>query len=328
MIETKLESRPETSIETDKAVNPVAQGVDAKPFLKWAGGKSQLLPQFAAHYPPELAAGRITHYIEPFLGGGAPFLAIAQRYRIQQAYLTDINPELILVYRVAQRDPSDLIAHLEQHQKAYDASSEEERSRYFYRVRDEYNAQRAEISFEHYTNVWVTRAARMIFLNKTCFNGLFRVNAKGEFNVPFGRYKNSAICDPDNLMRVSALLQNAELRVAPFMACEQWVTADTFVYFDPPYRPISATSSFTSYARDRFDDDAQIALAQFFAHLHRTYGAKLMLSNSDPAPINPTDDFFERIYQGFKIHRVWANRMINSQAYKRGKITELLITNY
>jgi DNA adenine methylase len=304
------------------------QETDAKPFLKWAGGKSQLLPQFEGHYPPELETGHITTYIEPFLGGGAVFLSIAQRYAFEQTYLTDINPELVLTYRVVQRDPLALIEQLQQHQRAYSASSEEARAAYFYTVRDHYNRQRGEIRFNRYSGQWINRAAAMIFLNKTCFNGLFRVNAKGAFNVPFGRYKNPTICDPDNLLAVSALLQRAELRVAPFTACEQWVTAETFVYFDPPYRPISATSSFTSYARARFDDEAQIALARFFAHLDHAYGAKLMLSNSDPTTINPEDRFFEQHYQNFKIHRVWANRMINSQADKRGKITELLITNY
>ena len=315
-------------IETGKNGIRAEIAVSAKPFLKWAGGKSQLLPQFEAHFPSQLAAGQITHYIEPFLGGGAVFLSIAQRYPFQQAYLTDINPELILVYRVVQSDPADLIAQLQQHQKVYDVANEEERARYFYAVRDQYNAQRTEINFNHYTSAWVTRAARMIFLNKTCYNGLFRVNGKGEFNVPFGRYKNPMICDAANLASVSALLQRAELRVAPFTACEQWVNAQTFVYFDPPYRPISATSSFTAYSSDRFDDAAQIALAHFFAKLHREHGAKLMLSNSDPTPQNSHDNFFDRLYHGFKIHRVWASRMINSHADKRGKITELLITNY
>ena len=315
-------------IEVDKYAPHGELGVGAKPFLKWAGGKSQLLPQFEAHFPSELAAGKINRYIEPFLGGGALFLSIAQRYTIQQAYLTDINPELILVYQVVKNNVIDLIAQLMQHQRAYDASSEDERTTYFYAIRDLYNVQRAEIDFNCYSDAWVTRAARMIFLNKTCFNGLFRVNHQGGFNVPFGRYKNPAICDPENLRRVSALLQSAELHVAPFTACEQWVTPETFVYFDPPYRPISATSSFTSYSSDRFDDAAQIALAKFFAHLDKEYGAKLMLSNSDPTPINPEDDFFDRIYEGFKLHHVWASRMINSQAHKRGKISELLITNY
>ena len=186
---------------TDKVAVPVE--TEAKPFLKWAGGKSQLLPQFEKYYPPELAAGDIERYIEPFLGGGAVFLAIAQRFYIKEAYLTDINPELILVYRVVQRDVAELIAQLQEHQRAYDASNEEQRTAYFYTVRDQYNAQRAEIDFNHYSSAWVTRAARMIFLNKTCFNGLFRVNAKGGFNVPFGRYKNPTICDPENLQRVS-----------------------------------------------------------------------------------------------------------------------------
>lgn len=315
-------------IEVDEHTTPVRLEVGAKPFLKWAGGKSQLLPQFEAHYPPELAAGEINRYVEPFLGGGALFLAIAQRYAIQQAYLTDINPELILAYQVVKNDVVDLIAQLAEHQREFDARKGEGRAAYFYAIRDQYNRQRAEIDFKHYAKAWVTRAARMIFLNKTCYNGLFRVNAKGEFNVPFGRYKNPAVCDPENLRRVSALLQNAELHVAPFTACEQWVTPETFVYFDPPYRPISATSNFTSYSSHRFDDAAQIALAEFFARLHQQRGAKLMLSNSDPTPINPDDDFFARIYQGFSIHRVWASRMINTQVDKRGKITELLITNY
>jgi DNA adenine methylase len=317
-------------MEADKAAVAVepASGNGAKPFLKWAGGKSQLLAQFEKHFPAQLAAGEIDHYIEPFLGGGALFLSIAQRYPFRQAYLTDINPELILVYSVVKHNPAALIEQLEQHQRAYLAGDEAARATYFYSVRDQYNAQRAAIDFAAYTDAWISRAARMIFLNKTCFNGLFRVNGKGEFNVPFGRYKNPAICDPENLRRVSTLLQKAELRVAPFTACEQWVNAATFVYFDPPYRPISATSSFTSYSSDRFDDAAQIALASFFAHLHQGHGAKLMLSNSDPAPINPQDDFFERLYADFQIHRVYASRMINSQADKRGKISELLITNY
>lgn len=304
------------------------QSAVAKPFLKWAGGKSQLLSQFSLYYPDELQSGSLAVYVEPFLGGGAVFLDITQRYMLRQAYLTDINPELVLVYRVVQRDPDKLIELLAHHQRTYAQGDEAARRNYFYTVRAAYNEQRGHICFDRYAYAWVSRAAAMIFLNKTCFNGLFRVNAKGEFNVPFGRYKNPAIYDGENLRRVSSLLQRAEVHVAPFTACEQWVTANTFVYFDPPYRPISPTSSFTSYSSHRFDDAEQISLARFFAHLHRQYGAKLMLSNSDPAPVNPNDDFFARHYQGFHIHRVWASRMINSQADKRGKITELLITNY
>lgn len=316
-------------VETEKSTSTIDVGIGAKPFLKWAGGKSQLLAQFEPYYPPALKAGKIKTYIEPFLGGGAVFLSVAQKYPIEQAYLTDINPELIGVYSVVKQNPDALIAQLRQHQQAYELRDEAARSTYFYTVRAEYNEQRSQIEFGNYdTQAWVTRAARMIFLNKTCFNGLFRVNAQGDFNVPFGRYKKPPICDADNLRRVSALLQKAELYVGPFTLCRQWVHADTFVYFDPPYRPISATSSFTSYAKDRFGDEQQCELANFFKELHQEHGAKLMLSNSDPHPINPDDIFFDDLYESFQIHRVYASRMINSQADKRGKISELLITNY
>lgn len=300
----------------------------AKPFLKWAGGKSQLLTQFAQYYPPELVQGKLTRYVEPFLGGGAVFIELAQRFGFERALLNDINPELVLVYRVVQQRVSQLIEHLAQHERRYLSADDEERKAYFYAVRDAYNVQRGIIDFDQFSEEWVIRAGYMIFLNRTCFNGLFRVNSKGEFNVPFGRYKNPTICDSTNLYRVSELLQNAILQVGPFTACEYFIDDSTFVYFDPPYRPISQTSSFTSYSSDRFDDADQVALADFFARISCATGAKLMLSNSDPRALNPDDHFFDNLYADFKIHRVWANRMINSQADKRGKITELLITNY
>ncbi|MCC6167282.1 MAG: DNA adenine methylase [Caldilineaceae bacterium] len=302
--------------------------IDARPFLKWAGGKSQLLAQFVQRYPPELAQGNLTRYAEPFLGGGAVFLELAQRYGFEHALLNDINPELVLVYQVVQQRAAQLIEYLEKHERIYRSADEEERNAYFYRVRDAYNAQRSKIDFTRFSEAWVTRAGYMIFLNKTCFNGLFRVNRKGEFNVPFGRYRNPNICDSSNLLRVSELLQCAVLQVGPFTSCESFIDDSTFVYFDPPYRPISQTSSFTSYSSDRFNDYDQAMLAKFFTHLSRTTKAKLMLSNSDPRALNPEDYFFEDLYEGFRIHRVWASRMINSQADKRGKITELLITNY
>lgn len=301
----------------------------ARPFLKWAGGKSQLLAQFARYYPPELAAGRIQRYVEPFLGGGAVFLEIAQRYAIGCAYLSDANPEVVLVYRVVQAAVEPLIERLESHARAYLAADAAGRADYYYSVRSHYNAQRPRIDGRGAISAaWVERAAAMLFLNKTCYNGLFRVNGRGQFNVPHGRYRQPVICDGDNLRRASALLQRAEIRVAPFTACAPVVDADTFVYFDPPYRPLTATSGFTAYSPVQFDDDDQRALAVFFAHLHDTTGAKLMASNSDPSYVNPADDFFTRLYGRFYIHRVWANRMINSQAHKRGKIPELLITNY
>lgn len=307
------------------SVNHTAQ---AKPFLKWAGGKGQLLAQMAQHYPPELRAGRIRRYIEPFLGGGAVFLEIAQRYAIDCAYLSDANPEVALVYRVVQAEVDRLIEHLESHAQCYLAADETGRAAYFYAVRQRYNAQPVSDLLSRPVPAQIERAAAMIFLNKTCYNGLFRVNAQGQFNVPHGRYRRPTICDGENLRRVSALLQRAEVRIAPFTDCAPQVDAQSFVYFDPPYRPLTPTSSFTAYSAIRFDDDDQRALAAFFAHLHDTTGAKLMLSNSDPSHVDPDDDFFTRLYGRFTIHRVWANRMINTQADKRGRIPELLITNY
>jgi len=300
----------------------------AKPFLKWAGGKTQLLAQFASHYPRQLAGGEISRYVEPFLGGGAVFLDVVQRFSISEAVLFDINSELILAYQVVQQKPQHLIECLSQLHAHYYSLDDRRRERYFYEIRDAYNSQRSEIDYQQLSDLWIVRTAFMIFLNKTCYNGLFRVNSKGMFNVPFGRYKRPAILDEQNIVHVSSLLQMATLRVGPFQTCKQYVDDRTFVYFDPPYRPISATSSFTSYSTQRFGDADQIALSEFFATLDRTSRAKLMLSNSDPTHLVPADDFFEACYAGYNIHRVHASRMINTNARKRGKIPELLITNY
>ncbi len=302
--------------------------VQAKPFLKWAGGKSQLLSQLRPHYPPELKDGRIVRYVEPFLGGGAVFLDVAQSFDIHEAFLIDINEELILVYTVVQRDPARLIEALTDLRDHYFSLDAEPRADYFYEVRERYNTQKQAIDFTTYSDAWIERAAFMIFLNKTCFNGLFRVNASGLFNVPFGRYKRPIVFEEQNIFRISQLLRKATLTIGSYDVCEQWIDDDTFVYFDPPYRPISATSSFTSYSRDKFNDEDQRALATFYARLDAYTQAKLMLSNSDPRNLDPDDDFFDSLYKQFIIRRVSANRMINSDARGRGKIDELLITNY
>lgn len=300
----------------------------AKPFIKWAGGKGQLLSQFADHYPGGLRDGSITRYVEPFVGGGAVFLDVLQRCETCQARLFDINPELILVYKVVQQQPHALIDLLSRHSDAYYDRDEEKRKELFYEMRDAYNAQLAQIDFDTFSDAWVRRAAYMIFLNKTCFNGLYRVNSKGKFNVPFGKYKRPTIVDAENIRNVSRYLQRAELFVGRFEESEPHITDRSFVYFDPPYRPLSTTSNFTSYSKYGFTDRDQIALAHYFAHLDRRGGAKLMLSNSNPKNVDPDDDFFEALYGNYNIHTVEANRMINSNASGRGKITELLITNY
>lgn len=300
----------------------------AKPFLKWAGGKSQLLPQLKKLYPGELKPEKITEYIEPFMGGGAVFFDIAQKYKISSVSIYDVNPELILAYKVIQKDVEQLIDEISLLSSDYHKLLEDERKAFYYEQRDRYNFQRLEIDYQKYSLAWVSRAATLVFLNRTCFNGLFRLNSKGEFNVPHGRYKNPKILDADNLIAVSKLLQIADIEVGDFEICERSIKPGTFIYFDPPYRPISKTASFTSYSKSEFGDREQIRLASFFRYLHKKYDIKMMLSNSDPKNENLKDDFFEKLYEGFNIHRVAANRMINSNAKKRGRINEIVITNY
>jgi DNA adenine methylase len=300
----------------------------AKPFLKWAGGKTQLLEQLRANYPQGLENGGITRYVEPFLGGGAVFLDVMQRSEIAEAHLYDINPELIVAYTAVQRDPEGLIERLAEYRQQYLEKDDTGRTEFFYGRREHYNSQKATIDFGTFSSAWVERTADLIFLNKTCYNGLFRVNSSGHFNVPFGRYVKPEIFDADNIRGVARLLQGATIRCGGFESCRTVVDERTFVYFDPPYRPISATSSFTSYAADRFEDDDQHRLAAFFGELDASTGARLMLSNSDPKNYDPDDNFFDELYAPFNIHRVTASRMINSVAGKRGKITEILVTNY
>lgn len=299
----------------------------AKPFLKWAGGKTQLLNQFTEYFPRELKNGSLKNYYEPFLGSGAVFFYIAQNYSIRKAYLSDINEDLVLTFAVVQRNVIELIEQLSCLKSKYLEKSERGREEYFYFMRDKFNSEKEKINFSKYNSEWIPRAAKLIFLNKTCFNGLFRLNRKGEFNVPFGRYKNPSILDKNNLVNANKVLQIAEIFVTDFENIKSKLTSDFFVYLDPPYRPISKTSSFTSYSKYDFTDEDQKRLANFYSTVGKN-GNKLMLSNSDPKNENTDDHFFENLYQEFKIVRVQASRMINSNSDKRGKINELLILNY
>jgi DNA adenine methylase len=300
----------------------------ARPFLKWAGGKTQLLEQFEAFYPEELRKGLIHTYVEPFVGSGAVFFTIAQKYRIRAAYLSDVNDELILAYLAIQRAPETLIEALYALSKKYSRLSELKKEAFFYQVRETYNREKNKINFHKFNDTWLSRTAQMIFLNRTCYNGLYRSNRKGHFNVPFGRYANPRILDERNIRAVSNLLQIAEIRAADFEKCLNYVANSSFVYFDPPYRPISKTSSFTSYSKDSFDENEQIRLALFFARLSSEIKPKIMLSNSDPSNHSHHDDFFARNYRQFYIYSVNAKRMINCVGEKRGTIRELVITNY
>lgn len=301
----------------------------ARPFLKWAGGKTQLLQKFERFFPVELKQGKIDEYFEPFIGGGAVFFYIAQRYRVKEAYLYDINKELILAYKAVQNDIDKLIILLQATARKYLGLTEDARKEYYYKIRDMYNQERLTIDYSEYSTDWVRRAAQLIFLNRTCFNGLFRVNSKGEFNVPFGRYKNPVILDEKNLRAASKLLKGVVIEHGDFMSIKDKVTSNSFVYFDPPYRPINKTSSFTSYSTFEFNDEQQIRLAKLYKELNKK-GVKLMLSNSDPENKNDNDDFFENHYRGanIRIYKVPAYRMINCNGAKRGQINELVIINY
>jgi DNA adenine methylase len=299
----------------------------AKPILKWAGGKGQLLEQIAKYIPRELKEGRINSYFEPFVGGGAMFLWVAQNFKIKNLYISDINPELILLYTTVQQEVEKLIEELLSISQNYHCLDESQRKAYFLAKREAYNESKNKIDFKEFNPNWIARSAEMIFLNKTCFNGLFRVNKKGDFNVPFGDYKNPKIFDINNLNSVSLILEKTSIYCFDFWEIEPYLPGSSFIYFDPPYRPLNQTSSFKSYSQFDFSDDEQKRLSEFFLYLHKK-GHKLMLSNSDPKNINKDDSFFDDLYRDFNIHRITANRMINSKGDKRGAISEILVTNY
>jgi len=313
-------------ISTGKKPGEVHQVV-AKPFLKWAGGKGQLIEKFQALYPKQLKQKKIKNFFEPFLGSGAVFFDIAQNYGIDTACLYDINEELILTYRVIQQDVSKLLDFLYRYQRNYLKLDGKKRTEFFYEQRVNYNLQRFNIDYNNYSEQWFPRAAQLIFLNRTCYNGLYRVNSKGEFNSPAGDYVNPTICDEENLLAVHRVLQIAEIKRADFRQVVADLKTKSFVYFDPPYRPISNTANFKSYSRQPFADPEQIQLAKLFKQLDKL-GAQVMLSNSDPRNNNPADDFFDTLYRGYTITRIPAKRMINSNPKKRGAINEIVVTNY
>ncbi len=280
-----------------------------------------MLGQLSEHLPERITNEPFT-YIEPFVGGGAMLFYMLQHFgNIRKAVINDVNEDLILAYRIIKDDVEALIANLDKFEKDYLAiSDQDERSKIFYEVRDRYNLHEGDD---------IERASQLIFLNKTCFNGLFRVNRRGQFNVPFGKYANPTICNAKLLRADSQLLQSAQVEICQGDYAQTIQHADglTFVYLDPPYRPLDATSSFTSYAKGDFNDDDQRALAAFCQQLSDR-GCLWMESNADCSAKNPDDTFFEDLYEDYRIERVYASRFINANPDKRGKLTELLIKNY
>lgn len=292
----------------------------AKPFIKWVGGKSQLIEQIDAQLPADFGSWENVTYIEPFVGGGAMLFYMLQRYpNIQRAVINDINSDLVCCYQTVRDQVEALIESLRDYEQLYLAlQTEDNRKDFYMAARSRYNEKNLD-SIENTT--------LFFFLNRTCFNGLYRVNKSGLFNVPFGKYANPTICDPDTLRMDSELLQRVEIMNGDFEETFQHAQGNTLFYFDPPYRPLSDTSSFNDYTKEAFNDDAQIRLKEYCDRIHAA-GYQFMLSNSDCKGKNEADNFFDVLYEAYQIERVWASRNINAVASKRGKLTEILVRNY
>ena len=292
----------------------------AKPFIKWVGGKSQLIDQLDMQLPADFGNWENATYIEPFVGGGAMLFYMLQRYtNIEHAVINDINPDLVTCYRTVRDNPKQLIESLADIEMAYLAlETEERRKDFFMAVRERYNEKNLDP---------IENTTKFFFLNRTCFNGLYRVNKKGLFNVPFGKYSNPTICDPETILKDSELLQRVEILNGDFEATFEHAQGNSLFYFDPPYRPLSDTSSFNDYAKESFNDDAQIRLKVYCDRINEA-GFHFMLSNSDCKGKNENDNFFDVLYGAYPIERVWASRSINSNPNKRGKLTEILVHNY
>lgn len=276
---------------------------DCRPFLKWAGGKSKLIEQYIPYFPKSF-----TNYYEPFLGGGAVFFYFCTVRPDANKFISDINPELINTYYCIKNNVEPLIELLKSHQLQHSQD-------YYYQMRSSASA----LALSHCEGSDIERAARFIYLNKTCFNGLYRENSQGSFNVPMGKYKNPTICNADLLRTVSIALQSVAVSLKQYSEINAQNEQD-FVYFDPPYYPLSSTSNFTTYSRYVFKENEQVKLRDTFVELANR-GVKVMLSNSDCG-------FVRELYADFNIYEILASRAINSKAKNRGRITELIITSY
>ena len=287
----------------------------AKPFVKWVGGKTQLIEQLEALLPADFDQWENVTYIEPFVGGGAMLFYMLQTHsNIQSAIINDINPDLITCYKVVRDNPTELVNSLKELQKEYySLQSEESRKQFYLLMRDKFNTKALDP---------LRNTTLFFFLNRTCFNGLYRVNKAGLFNVPFGRYESPTICDANTIFADSKLLKNVIILTGDYQETLSYAEGKTLFYFDPPYRPLNNTSSFNDYTKEAFNDVAQHRLKDFCDTVEAS-GYKFMLSNSDCA-----DMFFDDLYLQYVIDRVWASRSVNANASKRGKLTEILVHNY
>lgn len=291
----------------------------AKPFLKWAGGKTQLIKDIEKALPEYISRNKFT-YIEPFVGSGAILFWMLKNFpNLQKAVINDINEDLINTYKTIKSRPKELISILQILQNEFHGleGQNEEKKEYYYTKRKLYNTRKQEQSGQ---------AAMFIFLNRTCFNGLYRVNRKNEYNVPMGSYKRPTICDKENILAVSQALQKVEILCGDYEKTLNHADKNTLFYFDPPYKPLSETSNFNSYAKDEFNDAEQIRLRDF-CHKLDALNHTWILSNSDVKGKDINDNFFDDLYANYKIKRVNAKRSINANPEKRGLLKELLITN-
>ncbi|MBD2578296.1 DNA adenine methylase [Oscillatoria sp. FACHB-1406] len=305
----------------------ISQPVRPKPFLKWAGGKTQLLPEIQDILERKFSNDSAWTYIEPFVGGGAVLFHVLDRFPgIERAVINDINPELVAAYRAMKDNIVATTASLMSLEKAYnDCPTKEEKKSFYCNQRKEFNRLKLSpdslVSSPHFSQV-----ALFIFLNKTCFNGLYRVNRKGEFNVPFGDRKSLKICDRENLLRGSECLQKVTIELGDFEEMLKYAGKDVLYYIDPPYKPLNATSSFTAYTQEDFSDRDQFRVKAFCDRIHES-GGYFILSNSDVVETDKHPSFFDELYASYTIKRVRAKRQINCKAEGRGSISELLITN-
>lgn len=292
----------------------------AKPFVKWAGGKGQLLLQLESLLPHDFYAKENITYVEPFVGGGAMLFYMLQEHRnIIHAVINDINPDLTACYEAVKSEPQLLIEALSLLQEKYfNLSTETAKKDFFLEAREKFNSKKTDK---------IENSSLFIFLNRTCFNGLYRVNKSGNFNVPFGKYANPKICDEATIMADSTLLQKVEITTGDFEQTLDYANSNTFFYFDPPYRPLSETSNFNSYSKEDFNDDSQRRLKHFCDKLN-SKGIDFLLSNSDGMNSSAVDRFFYDLYGSYNINKVWASRNVNSIGSKRGKLTEIAVENY
>lgn len=299
--------------------------ITAKPFIRWVGGKSKLLSKLRNFFPDELHTGGITTYIEPFLGGGAVLIDILRHYNIQKAYAFDINIDLINCYNVIKNNVDELIKELKYWEIEYlDLQHKENKKKFFEKVREEYNSY--SITTEETS---IKRAVEFIILNKLCYGGMYKVNTKGKFNNSFIYNENVVFCNEDNLKNLSKLIQKVTFIAGDYTKSEKYIDDNTFIYFDPPYRPLATTEGFIKFGGKIFDDDEQRRLSEFYKMLDSKNNVKLMLSNSDPKNDDETDGFFEDdLYKCFNINRIQVYRGANKNLNKRGYVNELVITNY